>query len=688
MDLKQSAVGILAVIALIVMPLAPTTAPGSIALAQTADPPSRVGRLNYMSGQVSFAPGGIDQWAAAVLNYPLTTGTALWADDGARAEFHIGSTAVRMDQATEVDLLNLDDQTVQLRVPQGIIDIGLHDLAADEQFEIDTPSAAVTLARTGHYRIAVDDAGQSHITVWSGQAEVATSSQTFVVNAGQTVIISDNAASPYQLVPTTGLDAFGQWCLAREQQETQALQAAAPYVPNTMTGFEDLNAYGAWRSVSGYGVTWFPRVQSGWAPYRHGRWVWISPWGWTWIDNSPWGFAPFHYGRWALIGGQWGWVPGPREVRPIFAPALVVFVLLTGGGIGWFPLAPREVYVPPYRYSPAYYRNINITVVNITVVNVTNVHYTYRHLPKAITVVRREAFVRSDPVPRSILAAPNPEIANGKVAASAPVPPTLPSMLGRSDQAASRTPPAVVRQRPVVVKAQPPHPTLPPEVARQAQPRSITVKPAIVSRPTAAPGPTRPIQPVTPAPRPNATTPPRVTPVTPSSAPQPGVPTPRRRPTPQPTQPGLTGPQPSPVPTPRGTEPQGPPPVPSQPGVPTPHRRPLPTQPGVMVPPGPTPVPTPRRSEPPSPAPIPTQPPVPTPRPRPIPQPTHPGSISPQPSPAPTPRRIEPRTPTPVPPRPSGPTPRSRPTVTPNCNPHSRDYDPSRCPTPTPQGTH
>ena len=27
---------------------------------------------------------------------------------------------------------------------------------------------------------------------------------------------------------------------------------------------------------------------------------------------------------------RWGWIPGPREVRPVYAPALVVFV---GGGM-------------------------------------------------------------------------------------------------------------------------------------------------------------------------------------------------------------------------------------------------------------------------------------------------------------------------------------------------------------------
>src|SRR5256886_11026577 len=38
------------------------------------DPPSRVGRLSFLSGSVSFRPGSVDDWATATINYPLTTG--------------------------------------------------------------------------------------------------------------------------------------------------------------------------------------------------------------------------------------------------------------------------------------------------------------------------------------------------------------------------------------------------------------------------------------------------------------------------------------------------------------------------------------------------------------------------------------------------------------------------------------
>jgi hypothetical protein len=41
------------------------------------DPPSRVARLGYMEGSVSFQPAGEDDWVGAVPNRPMTTGDKL-----------------------------------------------------------------------------------------------------------------------------------------------------------------------------------------------------------------------------------------------------------------------------------------------------------------------------------------------------------------------------------------------------------------------------------------------------------------------------------------------------------------------------------------------------------------------------------------------------------------------------------
>ena len=53
------------------------------------DPPSRVARLNFTDGNVSFQPAGVDVWGVASLNYPLTTGDHIYSDVGSHAEMHI-----------------------------------------------------------------------------------------------------------------------------------------------------------------------------------------------------------------------------------------------------------------------------------------------------------------------------------------------------------------------------------------------------------------------------------------------------------------------------------------------------------------------------------------------------------------------------------------------------------------------
>ena len=147
-----------------------------------------------------------------------------------------------------------------------------------------------------------------------------------------------------------------------------------------------------------------------------------SPWGWTWVDDEPWGFAPFHYGRWAYAENRWCWVPGPVAVRPVYAPALVAFVggvsISIGGGpgVGWFPLAPGEVYMPYYRGSRGYVERVNVTntVVNVTRVtnvynvynsnerNVTKITYVNQRVNNGVTLVSRDTFVNARPVQRNL----------------------------------------------------------------------------------------------------------------------------------------------------------------------------------------------------------------------------------------------------------------------------------------------
>ena len=123
------------------------------------DPPSRVARHELFPGSVTFQPGGEGDWVTAVPNRPLTTSDNLWTDQGARAELHVGSTAIRLAPETSMTLLDLDDSTMQLRLSEGTVILRVRHLDDGDLVEVDTPNLAFNLQRTGEYRIDVDSNG-------------------------------------------------------------------------------------------------------------------------------------------------------------------------------------------------------------------------------------------------------------------------------------------------------------------------------------------------------------------------------------------------------------------------------------------------------------------------------------------------------------------------------------------------
>src|SRR5882762_2737071 len=306
-------------------------APQRAAADDDDDPPSRVARLSYARGTVSFNPAGTDDWVSAVVNRPITTGDKLWTDNDARAELHIGSAAIRLSSNTGFSFLNLDDRMAQIRITEGTIDVRVRRLENDESFEIDTPNLAFSVLRPGNYKIDVNEAGDTTVVVVrDGQGEVTGGGSAYTIHSREAGTFAgiDQLDADIQRFGNDD-DDFDHWCRDRERREDHS--QSSRYVSSDVIGYEDLDEYGGWRPVREYGTVWFPHTTIvGWAPYRYGHWVWISP---------------------------WGWVPCPprREidveyVRPVYAPALVAWVGGPhfsigigiggggGGGVAWFPL--------------------------------------------------------------------------------------------------------------------------------------------------------------------------------------------------------------------------------------------------------------------------------------------------------------------------------------------------------------
>ena len=457
----------------------------------SAEPPSRAARLGYLSGTVSFSPATQPDWVQAVVNRPLTTGDRLWADAGSRAELQVGGAAIRLGADSNVTLLNLDDRIVQVQLSQGTLKIRVRHLAPGQTFEVDTPNLAFTIRHPGDYRIDVDpNDDATAVSVQNGEAEVYGEGASYVVTPRQSYRFYGTGLSDYDTLPVRRDDDFDRW--ARDRDRRADTSPSARYVSQEVVGYEDLDANGSWRADPTYGSVWTPtRVAAGWTPYRDGHWAWVDPWGWTWVDDAPWGFAVSHYGRWANFNGTWGWVPGPPREQAVYAPALVAFV---GGGnlqvsvsvgsaaaaaVGWFPLAPREVYQPSYPVSRGYFDHINrsnaviapttitnvyntTNVTNTTIVNkTTNIVktvYVNQQVSGAVVAVPAQAFAQSQSVARAAVPLSREAALRAPVAHVAAVAPVQQSVHGGAPVALAKPP---ARELAVVAHTAPPPPPVP-----------------------------------------------------------------------------------------------------------------------------------------------------------------------------------------------------------------------------------
>ena len=448
----------------------------AVPLLGQADPPERIGRLGYMSGSVSMQPAGVEDWVPAVRNRPITTGDQVWVDDGARAEIHVGSTALRLGSQTAFQFLNLDDQMMQIRLSSGSLNVHVRYLDDNQSLEVDAPNMAFSILRPGDYRIdAQPDAQTTLVTVRGGNGEITGGGQAFSLHPREQAAVTGDQSINYNVYGAPDPDDWDRWCMDRERREDHS--PSLRYMHPEMAGYEDLDENGYWRN-SPYGQVWVPNnVPPGWAPYHYGHWAWIHPWGWTWVDDADWGFAPFHYGRWAYWGGNWAWIPGPVAERPVYAPAQVAWVggprfgvsmSFGGGAVAWVPLGPREVYVPPYEVSPTYLSRVNnsntvvnnINVTNIyNTTNVTTVNYVNARAPNAVVAMSTQAMGSAQSVHEVSRPVPAAALASAQMMRSAQVAPQLQGVLGPANASANAPrPPAAVISHAVVAKTPPPPP--------------------------------------------------------------------------------------------------------------------------------------------------------------------------------------------------------------------------------------
>ena len=155
---------------------------------------------------------------------------------------------------------------------QGLVNYTVFNTGGQAQVEIDTPNMAVHPLGPGVYRIQVNSPSETSVTVREGEVEVSTPQGSNSVKAGETSEVRGTDNPEYRIVSAPGRDAWDEWNQQRDRSIYQAQSWA--HTNRHYTGSENLDRYGHWRKVRGYGDAWAPDVDPGWAPYREGRWAW------------------------------------------------------------------------------------------------------------------------------------------------------------------------------------------------------------------------------------------------------------------------------------------------------------------------------------------------------------------------------------------------------------------------------
>src|SRR5579871_1579709 len=309
-------------------------------------------RVSLVDGSAVVQRGNSRVQTNAVRNAPMLPGDYISTGTTSRAELQFdGYTAVRLGGNAQLRIVSNDPNNQRVQLADGTIGVGM--VRDGQALKIDTPSVSVRMQNAGDARISIAADGSSWITARRGAVDVVTPQRTYTLDTGSTLTARGSASNPSVTYgPEVSFDSFDDFNAARDKAMVAAL-SASPNLNPSLAGYENLNDYGHWEAIAGYGRSWVPNEPAGWVPYRNGSWSWEGGYGWTWIGSEPWGWTPYHYGNWFYCdcgASGWAWLPPATTATPSWSPALVGFFEFDaaanggpnncGGNYGYAPSGP------------------------------------------------------------------------------------------------------------------------------------------------------------------------------------------------------------------------------------------------------------------------------------------------------------------------------------------------------------
>jgi hypothetical protein len=294
-----------------------------------ADSQARVVRLSDVQGDVKV-DRNTGQYEKAFLNLPITQGTKVQtkSDGRAEVEFEDGST-LRVTPDTVIDFpqLSLRDSGAKVsavHLQEGTAYVNFAG-AKDDEFTLTFGHEKISLAHSAHLRIEMGDTVAT-LAVFNGDVQVEGDSGNVAVSKNHTASFDLTDDDRCTLAKNLEPDPFDAWDKEQNQYHQQyASNSYSSYSPYAY-GTSDLNYYGSFSNVAGYGTVWQPYFAgAGWDPFMNGAWAFSPGFGYGWVSAYPWGWTPYHYGSWVYLPtGGWAWQPGgswagwtqPRIIHP------------------------------------------------------------------------------------------------------------------------------------------------------------------------------------------------------------------------------------------------------------------------------------------------------------------------------------------------------------------------------------
>jgi hypothetical protein len=311
-----------------------------LAVSCLADSQARIVRLSDVQGDVQIDRATGQGYEKAFANFPVTQDVKLKtrADGRAEVEFEDGST-LRLAPLTEVEFpaLSLRDSGGKLStidIKHGIAYFNYQGKKEDE-FTVNFFKQHIALSDQSHFRVFAATDG-SMVSVFSGSLKVDGPNGEVALEKKRSASFLPDVDQPKLAKNVPELE-FDDWDKSQQQYHDRYMAKSYNDYSPFAYGVSDLNYYGNFVSIPGYGMGWQPYFAgAGWDPYMNGAWTFYPGVGYTWVSAYPWGWTPYHYGSWVNTPSGWAWIPGGSWAGFGRTP------VLTGVSRGTLPQVPTS----------------------------------------------------------------------------------------------------------------------------------------------------------------------------------------------------------------------------------------------------------------------------------------------------------------------------------------------------------